>query len=333
VLGSAGKIISHIAALQLVDRGLITLDEPVDKHVPELAALPIISKRAVHTDGVGPNFELKAPTNKITLRHLLTHSSGIASDDHKLIQEWQTHAPQQEFPAETHIIVKRFSFPLIFEPGEGFCYGNSVIWLWLLITRVAGDKIKFVQENIFDILGMPNSTFKPDEKDDVKKKLLQMVERNEGGELVDADFPLQQLVCGIEDFRILLTDLISPSSKLLKPDTLSSLFTPSFASSSTQLANLRADTETYRFATGITLTPGADSPVNYTTGGLYVEDTLPLSGMPKGTVTWNGMANVIWAINREKGLGMLFVTQLLPPDDEKVIGVAMEFMRGAWANY
>jgi hypothetical protein len=51
--------------------------------------------------------------------------------------------------------------------------------------------------------------------------------------------------------------------------------------------------------------------------------------MPAGTVTWNGMPNVIWAMNREKGLAMMFATQLLPVDDEKTVDLAMSFMRGA----
>ncbi len=61
----------------------------------------------------------------------------------------------------------------------------------------------------------------------------------------------------------------------------------------------------------------AEPPVNFSLAGLLVEDELPLSGLPKGTVTWNGMPNVIWALNKERGVGTLFATQLLPVDDEK----------------
>ena len=42
------------------------------------------------------------------------------------------------------------------------------------------------------------------------------------------------------------------------------------------------------------------------------------------------MPNLIWAMNREKGLGIIFATQLLPVDDEKAVDLAMSFMRGAW---
>lgn len=89
---------------------------------------------------------------------------------------------------------------------------------------------------------------------------------------------------------------------------------------------LRQDTENYAAPAGI-----VDSmpPVNHSLAALLVEEKLPLSHMPAGTVTWNGMPNVIWAMNREKGLAMMFATQLLPVDDEKTVDLAMSFMRGA----
>jgi len=45
------------------------------------------------------------------------------------------------------------------------------------------------------------------------------------------------------------------------------------------------------------------------------------------------MTNVSWAINREKGLRMVFPAQLLPVDDEKTVDLAMSFSRGAWDRF
>jgi len=76
-----------------------------------------------------------------------------------------------------------------------------------------------------------------------------------------------------------------------------------------------------------------EAPVNHSLAALFIEEELPLSKMPAGTVTWNGMPNLIWAITQEKGLAMMFVTQLVPVDDEKTVDIAMEFFRGAWARF
>lgn len=48
--------------------------------------------------------------------------------------------------------------------------------------------------------------------------------------------------------------------------------------------------------------------------------------MPAGTVTWEGMPNVLWAANREKGLAMFFATQVIPVGDEKANGFATAFI-------
>jgi len=63
-------------------------------------------------------------------------------------------------------------------------------------------------------------------------------------------------------------------------------------------------------------------PTNHSLG------ELPLLGMPEGTLTWNGMPNFIWAMQKEKRLRMVFETQLLPVDNEKAAGLAMEFSGG-----
>jgi hypothetical protein len=68
-------------------------------------------------------------------------------------------------------------------------------------------------------------------------------------------------------------------------------------------------------------------------GGLVAEETLPLSHIPTGSVTWNGMPNVVWVMNREKGLGLIFATQLVPVDDPKTVGVAMHFFRDAFDHF
>jgi hypothetical protein len=72
-------------------------------------------------------------------------------------------------------------------------------------------------------------------------------------------------------------------------------------------------------------------PVNHSLGPLVFEAELPLSGMPEGTLTWNGTPNYIWAMHQGKRLGMVFETQLLPVDNEKAVDLAMKF-RGAWGR-
>jgi hypothetical protein len=134
------------------------------------------------------------------------------------------------------------------------------------------------------------------------------------------------------DFHALMGDLLSSSSRILQAESLNLLFEPQFSQSSLALAALRGNTEDYEYPAGLPRDM-ADPPVNYSMGGLVAEEELPLSHFPRGTVTWNGSPNVIWTMNREKGLGMIFATQLEPVDDEKTVDLAMTFFRDAWSEF
>jgi CubicO group peptidase (beta-lactamase class C family) len=114
VLGSAGKFITHIAALQCVERGLIGLDDPVYLHLPELRDLEVISRND-GPEALRRPFLLRPASKQITLYHLLTHSSGIDHENNPILKEWrvfkQSESPDWDGPS-----------PLLFEPGEGWIY-------------------------------------------------------------------------------------------------------------------------------------------------------------------------------------------------------------------
>ncbi|KDQ19995.1 hypothetical protein BOTBODRAFT_184005 [Botryobasidium botryosum FD-172 SS1] len=333
-LGSAGKFITHIAALQCVDKGLINLDEPVYAHLPELESLQIISKNEGPDASTKP-FTLRFPTKKITLRHLLTHTSGIASPEATPeLQAWKASKADEPEPGEDvrDPIVRMFSMPLLFEPGEGWEYGSSIHWTSLLIFRLTKQRMAvYVQENIFNPLGMTSSTYQPASNPEIRAHLLSMVRRDAEGLLFPVNQEPMDLACSITDLGKVLGDLIAPTSKILSKESVALIFSPAFPQGTPASTAIRGNTENYAAPAGIPPTM-KEPPINYTVlAGLFVEDVLPLSGMPAGTVTWNGMPNVVWAVNRKKGLAALWGTQLLPVDDEKAVEVMMEFLKGAWA--
>ena len=66
-IASMTKALGSVAALQLIEQGKITLDEPLDDYLPEMTSIKIINQ----------NNEIVYPKNSITLRHLLTHTAGF----------------------------------------------------------------------------------------------------------------------------------------------------------------------------------------------------------------------------------------------------------------
>lgn len=108
-----------MAALQCVERGLITLDEPLASHLPELASQPIIS-----ASGEKEFFTMREASNPITLRQLLTHSSGIVYDFlNPTLGEWRSSRGEvPELPSTGRI--DKLSYPRVAEAGEAWNYGT-----------------------------------------------------------------------------------------------------------------------------------------------------------------------------------------------------------------
>jgi len=131
LIGSVTKQFTAAAIMQLVEKKLIALDDPFGKYVPEYP---------------------KSAADKITIRHLLTHTSGIANcTDQPKINEMKT---KPAAPAEVLALVQ--DIPLAFEPGSEWRYSNTnYILLGLIIERVSGEAYSaYVQKHIFKPLGM-----------------------------------------------------------------------------------------------------------------------------------------------------------------------------------
>jgi CubicO group peptidase (beta-lactamase class C family) len=246
-LASAGKFVTHISVLQCVERGLISLDEPVYRHLPELEEFGIISPNT-DADATEP-FTLRPRTRDITVRHLLLHASGIGHDGLDIIQQWRKAIGGVQ---EQHPLVHRPSMPLSFEPGNGWLYGSNIYASQLLLERLSGMKTEaYTQENIFRPLNMTSTTYLPGLRSDVCERALKKVERRKDGKVYIIDEPMYGLSTSASDFRTLAADLMSPSSKILTKESLDLLFQPQFAPSSPPLAMLRSCLEDYEYVAGI----------------------------------------------------------------------------------
>ena len=132
-IASATKLLTSVSAMQCVERGLLDLDVAVSTVVPELGPFQVLT-------GFGEDNQpiLHQPKRPITLRHLLSHSSGLCYDAmHPLLvqyRKWQGLDLQPDF--ET--IVERFTYPLVFDPGESWSYGPSLEWAGKAVERASG---------------------------------------------------------------------------------------------------------------------------------------------------------------------------------------------------
>lgn len=140
---SITKTFTGIAIMQLRDRGLLTLDDPVVKHVPEV--------RQIHN-----RF---GDVSQITIRRLMSHSAGLRAST----WPWGGDQPWHPFePAEWSQLVAMFPYTeVLFEPGTQYRYSNpGIILLGRIIETVSGDDYEmYVTKNILMPLEMYRSFF------------------------------------------------------------------------------------------------------------------------------------------------------------------------------
>lgn len=141
--GSITKTLNAIALMQLRDRGLLDLDAPVTRWVPEL--------RAVHDPYGSPD--------AITLRMLLAHTAGFQGST----WPWDRGEPWEPFePTEWSQLVAMMPYQrVLFAPGTRYSYSNpGVLYLARTLERITGDSwIAYVHKNLFAPLGLERSYF------------------------------------------------------------------------------------------------------------------------------------------------------------------------------
>jgi CubicO group peptidase (beta-lactamase class C family) len=152
---SMTKPIVSVAAMSMVEDGLLRVEDPVSKYIPEFADMQVIDQE---TGAVSP-----APT-VMTVEHLLTHKSGliqaIFSPDTALGKMYQQQIPSDGSISALETAQRLGKLPLYFEPGTAWHYGHSTDVLGAVLEVAAGKPLDAIlNERIFEPLGMDETTF------------------------------------------------------------------------------------------------------------------------------------------------------------------------------
>ncbi|MFT4125301.1 MAG: serine hydrolase domain-containing protein [Gordonia sp. (in: high G+C Gram-positive bacteria)] len=324
-LYSTSKAVTATAALQLVDDGLLDLDAPAAVHLPEIGEIMVVDG---FDDGVP---RLRPPRTAITMRHLLTHTSGFGY--HSFDATLTRAIAALGLPDITTNQRPALRLPLLFDPGTRWLYGAGVDWAGLIVEAITGRRLGAVfGERIFAPLGMCDTGFERSAEQRARSSSVHL-RRLDGSvkALPDApgpDAPAQHmgghgLFGTVGDYlaflRLWLRDGLSDTGEqILSPGTAQAAW-PNQLGARAITALPAVDTKSTH---PIEFFPG--TPKGWSLTGMTVQADAP-TGRPAGSVGWAGLANLYYWADRRNGIAGFWAAQLFPFGDPIARDAALDF--------
>ncbi len=304
------KAVAAVAAMIEVERGRLDLDAPVTAYVPEFGQIRVLDG----WDGETPR--LRAPRTPVTVRQLMTHTSGFAYSHWSA--EMKRYRAASGLPAMASGARAALFYPLAGDPGTAWRYGIGIDWLGLVIEAAAGRPIEALcAEGIFAPLGMGATAFDLD--DVLRARLARAWSRAPAGGFA----PLEIAPPPATEFRGMGDALYSTPADYLRflrlflgggaVDGARVLSEVSVAAMlANQIGALRVApmiSTSARVSADVPFFPGV--PLSHSLIGPRVEADVP--GMRRaGAQGWSGLLNMQWWVDPRAGLAAVVMTQTLP---------------------
>ena len=334
-IASMTKLVTTIAALQLVESAKIDLDIPVDTYLPEMEGLKVLLG---FDSALDPIFEdaVRAPT----ARELITHTSGY------VYPFWNENA----FIAQDKGIAPNFSgvgpewlhVPLAFQPGTKWEYGIGIDWLGVLIEKISGQRLMaYFSDHIFELLGMFDTFYEfPEAK---LNRSLGIHPRVDGILGAPKEAQPKPSAPGSMDFyggggglystmkdygqimRVMLNNGSLGGTLILKPETVEMMF-------QNQIEDLTlAPLETQIPSLSNNCDMGFGSTAKWGLGfALHPEGTK--NGRLPGSASWAGLFNSYFWIDRQANIFGVVATQVLPFADDDGLLLLTDFERAVYGK-
>ena len=317
-IASMTKPVTAVAAMQLVEQGRLSLDRPAQEIRPELADIKVLEGFDAGGEPV-----LRAPRRPMTLRHLLTHTSGFGYDTWNA--ELFRYFAKTGKPTHATGKLEGLRVPLVFDPGEAWAYGIGIDWAGLMVEAVSGKRLDaYMRENIFEPLGMRDTGYalRPDQPARLAythaRKPDGKFERFERQVPKDPEFIAGGggLYSTATDYLVFLRMLLAGGHfggvRLLRPDTVSMMAQNHMGA--IDVAPMKSTK------------PAASADVELFPGmvkkwGLsFLINTGDVAGRRSaGSLTWAGLGNTYFWLDPNRRIAGVFLTQVLPFGDNFVL--------------
>ncbi len=318
---SCTKAITGVAVMQLVEEGVLGLEDPAKEYAPEIAQIQVL-------DGFDDAGEprLRRPASDVTVGQLMLHTAGFGYDffNHDLIQ----YGEKRHVPSVVTATQASLNSALLFDPGERWEYGSSIDWVGKVVEGARGKRLgEVMRERIFEPLGMGDTAITM--SDSMRARRATIHQRGEDGTLTPlSDFELPQdpeqdmgghaLYGTVGDYMKFIRMILNDGAGVLRPETVERMAQDGLEGMKIKglpgaIPTLSNDAEFF---------PGMPKSWGYT---FMINDEDAPTGRPAGELGWAGLANLYYWIDRQNGVGGFWATQILPFVDPVSFGGFMEF--------
>jgi CubicO group peptidase (beta-lactamase class C family) len=330
-IASMTKAVTSAAGMQLVEQGKLSLDAPIGKVLPDLAAPQVL-------EGFDANGQPKLrPAKKpITLRHLMTHTAGFCYDLWN--GDMVKYMEKTGTPGIISCLNAALKTPLASDPGTRWEYGINIDFVGKAVEAASGKKLDaYLHDHMFAPLGMSDTGFKI--TDNMRKRLVGMHARGEDGTLAAIPFELEQnpefhmggggLYSTAGDYikfcQMILNKGKGNGNQLLKPETVAAM-------GQNQMGDLTVGKLTSAappFTNDVDLYP--DMIKKWGLSFLINTAKTP-EGRSPGSLAWAGLANTYYWIDPSRDISGVILMQVLPFADNKCLEAFAGFERGVYAG-
>jgi methyl acetate hydrolase len=310
-MASMTKPVTSVAIMMLVDEGKLTLDDEVAAYLPKYRN-PVVISRFNEADA---SFDTRPAKRPITIRHLLTHTSGIG---YGFASPTLTRIMQRTMQTE-------MDMPLLFDPGESWAYGASTRVLGQVVEAISGQKIDaFLESRILHPLGMHDTSYLvPTAK---YPRVVAVNARGADGKFVERPMPatLPASVAGdgglygtASDYGLFLRMLLNRgklgNARILSEKSAKTIFESHTGNVVVQPQESANQALSRNFPVGA----GKD---RWGLGFQLAAERLPNRRSP-GSGTWAGIFNTHFFIDPSKEIGVIVMMQVLPFYDDAAMKV------------
>ncbi|MES5488018.1 serine hydrolase domain-containing protein [Bradyrhizobium sp. INPA03-11B] len=330
-IASMTKAVTSAGAMQLVEQGKLSLDEPIGKLLPDLAAPQVLEG----FDAKGEP-KLRPAKTPITLRKLMTHTAGFCYDLWNA--DMGKYMEKTGTPGIISCLNAALKTPLANEPGTRWEYGINIDFVGKAVEAASGKKLDaYLRDNMFAPLGMSDTGFKI--SDDMRKRLVGMHARGEDGTLAAMPFELEQnpefhmggggLYSTAADYikfcQMILNKGKGNGNQLLKAETVAAM-------GQNQMGDLtvgKMTTAAPPYTNDVDLYP--DMIKKWGLSFLINTAKTP-EGRSPGSLAWAGLANTYYWIDPSRDVCGVILTQLLPFADKHSLEAFAGFEKGIYAG-